>query len=85
MLCYLDFQKLKEDLENLFSSFFYHFCCNITKYDCAKFHVKSIFLSGFTQGGHYMPPTPNMIRQKHLEADTVKQLKVILKRCIAFI
>ena len=29
---------------------FYHFFCNITKYDCAKFHVKSIFLSGF------MPP-----------------------------
>ena len=29
----------------------YHFFGNITKYGCAKFHVKSIFLSGFTQGG----------------------------------
>ena len=94
-LCYLDFQKLKKDLENLFSSlykgnfrkktycshfciivqknyiisdviitiaanleiFFYHFFCNIAKYDCAKFYVKSIFLSGFLQGGHYVPPT----------------------------
>ena len=93
--CYLDFQKLKKDLEN-FSSYhnvdfrkkhilaifsiifqikidiisyviiliaailkkiFYHFFCNITKYDCAKFHVKIVFLSGFTQeGGHYAPP-----------------------------
>ena len=32
-----------------------------------------------------MPPTPDMVRQKHPEADTVKQLKVILKRCIAVI
>ena len=61
MLCYLDFQKLKKDLENLFSSFFYHFCCNITKYDCAKFHVKSIFLSGFTQGEYYVLQFPSSL------------------------
>ena len=29
---------------------FYHFFGNIAKYDCAIFQVKSIFLSGFTQG-----------------------------------
>ena len=40
---YLDFQNLKKNLE----FFFYHFFCNIKKYDCAKFYVKSIFLSGF--------------------------------------
>ena len=88
-VCYLDFQKLKKDLENLFLAgtrlilekkhilavfrtffqkiniisdviipiaailnfFFYQFFCDITKYDCAKFHVKSIFVSGFMQGG----------------------------------
>ena len=27
--------------------FFPPFLCNITKYDCAKFYVKSIFLSAF--------------------------------------
>ena len=34
--------------------FFYHFFCSITKYDCAKFHVKSMFLSGFTQEEDFM-------------------------------
>ena len=32
------------------SIFFPPFFCNITEYYCAKFPVKSIFLSGFTQG-----------------------------------
>ena len=47
-----------------FETFFYQFFCNMTEYDCAKFcakfHVKSIFLWGFTQGGrgHYVPPPP---------------------------
>ena len=114
-MCYLDFQNLKKDLENLFSSchkinfrkkhilaifriifqkidiisdviiaiaailkfFFYQFFCNITKYDCAKFHVKSIFLSGFMQGDTLCAPTHpwGMIRQKYPGANTVKQLK----------
>ena len=34
------------------------FFCNITKHDCAKFHVKSIFLSGFTQGEYYVLQLP---------------------------
>ena len=43
--------------------FFYHFfffLCNITKYDCAKLHVKSIFISKFMQdqGGGTMRPLP---------------------------
>ena len=37
---------------------FYHFFCNITKYDCVKVHVKSIFLSGFTQGETLCDPPP---------------------------
>ena len=42
----------------------------------AKFHVKSIFLSGFMQGEHYMPPLPRgMIRQKCPGADRVKKIK----------
>ena len=38
--------------------FFYQYFCNTKKCDCAKFHVKSIFLSGFMQGeggGRYVP------------------------------
>ena len=56
--------------------FFYHFFCHITKYDCAKFHFKSIFLSGFTQGegrvGGTMCPPRGMIRQKYHGLDRVK-------------
>ena len=50
---------------------FYHFFCNIKKYDCAKVHVKSIFLSGFTQGETLCAPPRGMIRQKYLGADRV--------------
>ena len=50
--------------------FFYQFFCNIAKYDCAKFHVKSIFLSGFMQGGTMCSPR-GMIRQKYPRADKV--------------
>ena len=46
--------------------FFCQFFYNITKYDYAKFHVKSIFLSEFTQG---------MIRQKYPRAYRVKNDK----------
>ena len=43
--------------------FFDHFVYNITKYNCANYHVKSTFLTGFIQaggggGGHYVPPPP---------------------------
>ena len=45
--------------------FFFFFFCNITKYDCTKFHVKSIFLSGFTQCGLYVPlPHPRHDQKK---------------------
>ena len=92
--CYLDFQKLKKFLENIFSrchkvnftkkhilaifgiifqkvdiisdviipiaaiskKVFYHFFCNITKYDCDKLYVESIFLLGFTSGTLCAPP-----------------------------
>ena len=52
-----------------FFFFFYHFfvclfVCNITEYDCAKFHVKSIFLSGFTQGEYYVLQLPPSLHPK---------------------
>ena len=122
-VCYLDFQKLKKDLENIFSSchnvnfrkklilaifriifqkidiisdviiaiaailnfLFYQIFCNITKYDCSKFHVKSIFLSGFMQrgrgrGGHYVPPSSRgMIRQKYPGANRVNSKICFIK------
>ena len=30
----------------------------MTKYNCANYHVKSTFLTGFIQGAHYVPPPP---------------------------
>ena len=36
---------------------FGHFVYNMTKYTCTNYYVKSIFLSGFIQGGHYVPPS----------------------------
>ena len=58
--------------------FFYQFFCNITMYNCAKFHVKSIFLSGFMQGSTLCPPPPRgMIRQRYPRADRVEH--VIIK------
>ena len=60
--------------ENFEKSFIPVFC-NITKYDYVKFHVKSIFLSGFTQRVYYVPDR-DMIRQKYPGADRVKQLYV---------
>ena len=60
--------------------FFYHFLCNITKYDCAKFHIKSIFLSGFTLGALCvpLPSTQTMMRQEYpgqIELKTQKKRK----------
>ena len=58
-----------------FWNFFSINFCNITKYDCAKFYVKSIFLAAFMQGeGHYVPAPPppsnrGMIRQKYPGTD----------------
>ena len=37
---------------------FYDFFVNVTKYDCAKFHDKNLFLSGFRQGVTMCPSTP---------------------------
>ena len=59
---------------------FHHFFCNITKYDCAKFHIKSIFLSGFTLGALCvpLPSTQTMIRQEYpgqIELKTQKKKK----------
>ena len=51
----------------------------------ANFMSKAFSYQDLRSGGHYMPPNPDMMRQKYPEADTVKQLKVILKRCIAVI
>ena len=49
----------------------------MTKYDCAKFHVKSRFLSGFRQKGEggswaLCAPPRGMIRQKYPGAVRVK-------------
>ena len=56
---------------------FYHFFVNVTKYDCAKFHDKNLFLSGFRQGVTMCPSTPpplwGMIRQKYPKADWVNR------------
>ena len=35
--------------------FFGHFVYNMTRYYCAKFYIKSIFLSGFMQGAQCAP------------------------------
>ena len=60
---------------NFFSIIFY---CNNTNYEYAKFHVKSIFLSGFMPEGHYMSPVPwGMIREKYPWADRVKKIEPI--------
>ena len=69
-------------LQQQFGKFFLPFFCNITKYECAKFHVTSIFLSGFMQGGEgggtgTMCP-PSMVRQKYLRADKVNSLTNVL-------
>ena len=40
--------------------FFGHFVYNITKYNCANYHVKSTFLTGFIQA----PPPPRSTRRK---------------------
>ena len=42
--------------------FFYQFFCDIAKYDCAKFHVKRFFLSGFMQ--EVLCVSQGIIRQK---------------------
>ena len=55
-VCHLDFQSLKIYLENHSSCHKVNFrkkhilAIFRIKYDCAKFHVKSIFLSEFMQG-----------------------------------
>ena len=38
--------------------FFYHFVYNMTKYNCANYHVKTTFLTGFIQGGTMCPTPP---------------------------
>ena len=55
--------------------FLYHFFCNITKYDSAKFHVKSIFLTWYTQEETLCAPLHprGMIRQKYPRAERVKE------------
>ena len=59
---------------------FYHFFCNITKYDCAKFHAKSIFLSGFRQRAALCPPR-GMTRKKYPGSDRVKiQITIKLQK-----
>ena len=52
--------------------FFYQFFCNITKYDCAKFHVKNVFLSRFMQGEALCATPWGMMRQKYPGTDKVK-------------
>ena len=44
--------------------FFGHFVYNMTRYYCAKFYIKSIFLSGFMHGGHNVPPPPGFHKTK---------------------
>ena len=57
---------LKTFFYHFFFFFFFFFFCNITKYDCTKFHVKSIFLSGFTQCELYVPlPHPGHVRKNN--------------------
>ena len=57
------------------------FFCKITKYDCAKFNVKNIFLLGYMQAGglkgHYVSrlPSRDMIRQNYSGADRVNKTK----------
>ena len=60
--------------------FFVPFFCNISKYDSAKFHVKSIFLLGYTPGGTMCLPW-SMIRQKYLWADRVN-VRMLIKELL---
>ena len=46
-------------------NFFSRLFCNIKKYDCVKFHVKSTFLSGFLQGGMTLCPLPGAWSDKN--------------------
>ena len=52
----------------------------MTKYDCAKFRVKSMFLSRFSQGGGTALCTPSwgMIRQKCPETARAKKYRPFL-------
>ena len=76
---YLRHHPCCRNFENFFPTFF----CKITKYDCAKFHVKSISYQdlhkrkgGGGGGGGAMCPPRGMIRQKYPGADRVQQIIV---------
>ena len=59
-----------------FWKFFLPGFCNLRKYEWAKFHVNSNFLSGFRQVGRTMSPPRGMIRQKNPGADSVKYFAI---------